>query len=75
MQSREQRNSRIFFGVKNAIQGLSRAEEWLVALEQDASAAIPGWEDRLIGFLRGLWAAGVVDLHQIDMLEKTIRSE
>lgn len=69
------RINRIFFSVKNEIQGLSKAEDWIFALEQDANASVPGWEDRLIGFLRGLWAAGAVDLQQVDMLEQTLRIE
>ncbi len=73
MQATKKRNNKLFFAVKNEIQGLSKAEEWLVALEQDAEASMPGWEDRLIGFLRGLWAAEVIDLHQLDILEQTMR--
>lgn len=71
----ERRINRLFFAVKNEVQGISKAADWLVALEQDANASIPGWEDRLIGFLRGLWAAGVIDLNQVDMLEQIMKSE
>ena len=77
MKFREQRNAHLFAMVRATIKdggNKARVDEWLTELERDANNTFPGWADRLRGFLRGLWAAGLVDLAGIDQVEKELRS-
>ncbi len=74
MYSREENNRRIFALVRNEIPAdLPRADEWLLALEQDANNTIPGWGTSLLGFMRGLWAAGLIDIGAVDRVEKRLQ--
>lgn len=73
---REQRNAHLFAMVRAAIPANSanraRVDEWLTELEKDANNTFPGWGDRLLGFLRGLWAVGLIELNVIDMIDREL---
>lgn len=73
MYSREERHARLFALVREEIGTVPpRADEWLIELERDANNTMPGWGTSLIGFLRGLWATGLIDIGAIDRIEKDL---
>lgn len=51
--------------------------QWLIDLKSDAfTAQLPGWRERLTGYVVGLWAAGFISLEQLDDFEKLrVRAE
>lgn len=44
--------------------------EWLQALRDDANEGQSAWLEMLNGFVRGLWAAGMIDLCDVDYFDK-----
>lgn len=67
---REEAHARLFAVVREGLPAnLPRADEYLTALQREADNTFPGWGDRLIAFLRGLWAAGVIDIDHVNRIE------
>lgn len=50
----------------------SRGNEWLDALQSDAEAGLNAWVNTLKGYLRGLWAAGIIEIEDIDDFDKIL---
>lgn len=51
----------------------SRGHDWLDDLRSDIEAGlIPAWVNTLKGYIRGLWAAGVIELEDLDDFDKIL---
>ncbi len=55
--------------------GSENGLQWVIDLKSDAfTAQLPGWMERLAGYVVGLWAAGFISLEQLDNFDK-LRAE
>lgn len=64
--------ARIFTKVEEMIpENLDRAHEWLVYFRDEANRGFP-WVDKLKGFVRGLWAAEVIEIEDLDDIDKLL---
>lgn len=70
--NREEAHARLFALAREGLPDLPRVDEYLTALQRDADNTFPGWGDRLIAFLRGLWAAGLIKLNHVDRVEQEL---
>lgn len=50
----------------------SKGHEWLDALQSDADAGLNAWVNTLKGYVRGLWAAGIIEIEDIDDFDKIL---
>lgn len=48
--------------------------EWLQALREDAESGLSAWMNTLNGYVRGLWAAGIIGTEDLDDFDK-LRAE
>lgn len=47
-----------------------KGQDWLHDLRADADAGLNAWMNTLTGYVRGLWAAGVIGIEELDDFDK-----
>jgi len=74
MATRSEHAGRIVHRIADLVPN-QRCEEWFEHLLHDAESFVPGWTDRATAYVRGLWAAGVIDTAKMLSLEEDINND
>lgn len=49
-----------------------RGHEWLGELQIEANAGQQAWVNTLKGYIRGLWAAGLIEIEDVDDFDQLL---